>query len=193
MGSYNFAHFLREIIYRIMKLFATLILVAQGSNLECYAEQDKFDLGFSNRAVRPTCDPNNSKLYSGVQCDSAVCTCTDSVSGEPDQPLRQASIKAKDMLVCSGTKCLTESGYMHQLTQDGVADASGPDCDVLGDYKMIQTNGAMGHAYCQDKSGAWSEHAYTNGISNEIPDNGSPVLFCIQLFKSNNWSRDGAI
>ena len=42
---------------------------------------------------------------------------------------------------------------MHQLTQDGVADANGPDCDVLGDYKMIQTNGAMGHAYCQDKSG----------------------------------------
>ena len=42
---------------------------------------------------------------------------------------------------------------MYQLTQQGVADASGPDCDVLGDYKMIQTNGPMGSAYCQDKNG----------------------------------------
>ena len=37
-------------------------LLATNHSLECYAEQDKFDLGFSDMAIRPVCDPNNSKL-----------------------------------------------------------------------------------------------------------------------------------
>ena len=77
--------------------------------------------------MRPTCDPNNSKLYSDVQCDAvdSICTCTNPVTGEANQPLRQASIKAKDMLVCSGTKVkyfqhlqgysMTAFSVLHQL------------------------------------------------------------------------------
>ena len=46
----------RKSIFRKKKLLAT------NHSLECYAEQDKFDLGFSDMAIRPVCDPNNSKL-----------------------------------------------------------------------------------------------------------------------------------
>jgi len=45
-----------------MKLFCLFAAVqATNHSLECYAEQDKFDLGFSDMAIRPVCDPNNSK------------------------------------------------------------------------------------------------------------------------------------
>ena len=82
--------------------FLTTCLLAAG--LECYAEQDKFDLGHSDLSIRPQCDPNNSRLFAEVQCNSSTCTCTDTVTGQPSVPARSANLIAKAMLKCSGTK-----------------------------------------------------------------------------------------
>ena len=75
-----------------------------GAGLECYAEQDKFDLGHSDLEIRPQCDPNNSRLYAEIQCNSSTCTCTDTVTGAPASPARSANVVAKALLKCSGTK-----------------------------------------------------------------------------------------
>ena len=89
-------------------------------------------------AIRPVCDPNNSKsgfnifgwrylfllilsnafyrtnveskkLYSEVQCDAVQCGCTNTVTGVPAEPARQFKVAAKDVMVCSGTKVLSNS------------------------------------------------------------------------------------
>ena len=49
-------------------------LLATNHSLECYAEQDKFDLGFSDMAIRPVCDPNNSKLGFNIIFESTTLT-----------------------------------------------------------------------------------------------------------------------
>ena len=90
-------------------------------------------------AIRPVCDPNNSKsgfnifgwrsvflltlsnaflsnihveskkLYSEVQCDAVQCSCTNPVTGAPAEPARQFKVAAKDVMVCSGTKVHSNS------------------------------------------------------------------------------------
>merc|ERR1711990_579427 len=48
-------------------------------------------------AIRPVCDPNNSKLYSEVQCDAVQCSCTNPVTGAPAEPARQFKVAASTL------------------------------------------------------------------------------------------------
>ena len=139
--------------------------ILTGAGLECYAEQDKFDLGHSDLEIRPQCDPNNSRLYAEVQCNSSTCTCTDTVTGAPSAPTRSANVVAKALLKCSGTKvwtwytlernfplqCLAQSKTAQQLAEQGIMDAMGPECDVMGNYKLVQCSFAF--CSCQDRTG----------------------------------------
>jgi hypothetical protein len=174
-----------------MKLFAVFVASIHAAGLECYAEQDKFDLGHSDLSIRPQCDPNNSRLFAEVQCNSSTCTCTDTVTGQPSVPARSANLIAKAMLKCSGTKCLAQSKTAAQLAEQGLMDASGPECDVMGNYKLVQCSFAF--CSCQDRTGNFAEWAGANNIDNQIPMDKMdyPVKYCLGLLTGNGWTLNG--
>merc|ERR1712147_251727 len=155
-----------------MKLFAVFVASIHAAGLECYAEQDKFDLGHSDLSIRPQCDPNNSRLFAEVQCNSSTCTCTDTVTGQLSVPARSANLIAKAILKSSGTKCLAQSKTAAQLAEQGLMDASGPECDVMGNYKLVQCS--------------FAEWAGVNNIDNQIPWDKmeAPAKYCLGLLNA---------
>merc|ERR1712021_251104 len=148
-----------------MKLFAVFVASIHAIGLECYAEQDKFDLGHSDLSIRPQCNPS-------------TCSCTNTVTGQPAAPARSANLVAKAMLKCSGTKCLAQSKTAAQLAEQGLMDAMGPECDVMGNYKLVQCSFAF--CSCQDRTGNFAEWAGTNSIDSTIPFENMdfPVKYC---------------
>ena len=81
----------------------------------------------------------------------------------------------------------------------------GPECDVMGNYKLVQCSFAF--CSCQDRTGIlvgpthpnplkignFAEWAGTNSIDSTIPFENMdfPVKYCLGLLNSNGWTLNG--
>ena len=86
-------------------------------------------------------------------------------------------------------------------------DAMGPECDVMGNYKLVQCSFAF--CMCQDRTGtilvvtdpvslilsigAFAQWAGENNVDNVIPGMNMdfPVKYCLGLLTSNGWTING--
>ena len=105
------------------------------------------------------------------------------MTGIPTEPKREAPIKYRDALVCSGTKCITESQdvmkEINRLDELGMVDPPLlPLCDGAGLFRRIQRDPVTSKVWCFGPQGDYRKEITNMFVESEQVKN------CFALYKA---------
>lgn len=112
-----------------------------------------------------------------------TCTCVNTVSGDAIEPQRMAPYKYKDVLVCSGTKCLDEltenNSLADELTTKGMPDLPYiPSCTGSGLYNAVQSHPVTGKTWCTGPKGEYRKEFTLDDVKEQ-----NDVTFCKNVYR----------
>jgi len=120
-----------------------------------------------------------------------TCTCVDTESGEPLSPARAAPYKYKDVLVCSGTKCLNELAENNRLAKE-IAEKGMEDppymvrCTGSGMYNAVQNDPVTSKKWCTGPHGE-----YRREFGDDISEN-NEVTHCRNVYSAYRSAKAAA-